>query len=97
MDQIILKCNSFIIKIHISTFRLALVLSNLGYSCGELSSDIKMKRKKVLSKLKNGTIRVLVCSDALGKHSPPLIDSICSGRFPQGFGSVDPDPYQFAG
>ena len=54
------------IKIYI-VFRLALVLSNLGFSCAELSSDIKMKRKKVLSKLKNGTIRILVCSDALGE------------------------------
>jgi len=34
-----------------------LVLSNLGYSCGELSSDVKVKRKKVLAHLRSGKIK----------------------------------------
>jgi hypothetical protein len=34
---------------------------------GELSSLVKVKRKKMLARLKSGTINILVCSDALGK------------------------------
>jgi hypothetical protein len=34
---------------------------------GELSSLVKVKRKKMLARLKSGTINIVVCSDALGK------------------------------
>ena len=47
--------------------RLALVLSHLGFEAGELSSDVRMKRKKTLAKLRSGALQVLVCSDALGE------------------------------
>lgn len=50
-----------------ATHRLALVLTNLGYSCGELTKDSKEKRGKILNKLKSGDVKILVCSDALAR------------------------------
>ncbi|XP_023332629.1 ATP-dependent RNA helicase DDX51 [Eurytemora carolleeae] len=84
VEKLELKSVLVFTKSNESTHRLALVLSNLGFSCAELSSDIKMKRKKVLSKLKNGTIRILVCSDALARGiDVENLDGVISYDCPQ--------------
>jgi len=64
-----LKLKSVLVftKSNESTHRLALVLSHLGFEAGELSSDVRMKRKKTLAKLRSGALQVLVCSDALAR------------------------------
>lgn len=55
------------VKSNESAHRLALILSQLGHSTAELSSEIKEKRKKILNQLSSGKISVLVCSDALAR------------------------------
>jgi len=55
------------VKSNEAAHRLALLLSQLGHSAAELSSDMKEKRKKILNQLASGKISVLVCSDALAR------------------------------
>eukprot|EP00088_Acartia_fossae_P048445 TRINITY_DN5286_c0_g1_i14.p1 TRINITY_DN5286_c0_g1~~TRINITY_DN5286_c0_g1_i14.p1 ORF type:complete len:614 (-),score=155.09 TRINITY_DN5286_c0_g1_i14:157-1998(-) len=67
-----------------ATHRLALVLTNLGFSCGELSKDVKEQRKKVLNKFRTGAIKLLVCSDALARGIDiEKLDAVISYDCPQ--------------
>lgn len=46
---------------------LSILLKEYGLSVGELSSQIGVKRKRMLNKFNSGTFDILVCSDALAR------------------------------
>jgi len=46
---------------------LSILLKEYGLSAGELSSQIGVKRKRMLNKFNSGTVDILVCSDALAR------------------------------
>ena len=47
--------------------RLCMVLANLGYECKEVSANISVaERQKILNEVNVGTLKIVVCSDALG-------------------------------
>ena len=49
--------------------RLCLVLANLGYDCKEVSANInKEEREKIVDAISNKILKIVVCSDALGKN-----------------------------
>jgi len=67
INKLKLKSVLVFVKSNESAHRLALLLSQLGHTTAELSSEIKEKRKKILNQLSSGKISVLVCSDALAR------------------------------